>query len=259
MDKKTISADGTSLAYASRGEGPPVILVSGAMSTGDTVAPLAEALADRFTAVVYDRRGRGASGDTRPYAVEREVEDLAALIGAVGGEAALYGVSSGGALALRAAASGLPVRRIAVYEVPFAVYEGGAEERAEYTERLTSALEQDRRGDAVELFLRLTGLGEGLIQGARQSPMWPGMESIAPSLAYDDAVMGDGLVPEARLASITAPVLSLAGGASPEWMREAARTVADTAPRGTYRVLERQSHMVEPEVLAPVLAEFFGQ
>ncbi|MGW5032371.1 alpha/beta fold hydrolase [Streptomyces nigra] len=259
MDKKTISADGTSLAYASRGEGPPVILVSGAMSTGDTVAPLAEALADRFTAVVYDRRGRGASGDTQPYAVEREVEDLAALIGAVGGEAALYGVSSGGALALRAAASGLPVRRIAVYEVPFAVYEGGAEERAEYTERLTSALEQDRRGDAVELFLRLTGLGEGLIQGARQSPMWPGMESIAPSLAYDDAVMGDGLVPEARLASITAPVLSLAGGASPEWMREAARIVADTAPRGTYRVLERQSHMVEPEVLAPVLAEFFGQ
>ncbi|MEV6663437.1 alpha/beta fold hydrolase [Streptomyces nigra] len=259
MDKKTISADGTSLAYASRGEGPPVILVSGAMSTGDTVAPLAEALADRFTAVVYDRRGRGESGDTRPYAVEREVEDLAALIGAVGGEAALYGVSSGGALALRAAASGLPVRRIAVYEVPFAVYEGGAEERAEYTERLTSALEQDRRGDAVELFLRLTGLGEGLIQGARQSPMWPGMESIAPSLAYDDAVMGDGLVPEARLASITAPVLSLAGGASPEWMREAARIVADTAPRGTYRVLERQSHMVEPEVLAPVLTEFFGQ
>ena len=259
MDKKTISADGTSLAYASRGEGPPVILVSGAMSTGDTVAPLAEALADRFTAVVYDRRGRGESGDTRPYAVEREVEDLVALIGAVGGEAALYGVSSGGALALRAAASGLPVRRIAVYEVPFAVYEGGAEERAEYTERLTSALEQDRRGDAVELFLRLTGLGEGLIQGARQSPMWPGMESIAPSLAYDDAVMGDGLVPEARLASITAPVLSLAGGASPEWMREAARIVADTAPRGTYRVLERQSHMVEPEVLAPVLAEFFGQ
>ncbi|MFK4869858.1 alpha/beta fold hydrolase [Streptomyces sp. CSMPJR101] len=259
MDKKTISADGTSLAYASRGEGPPVILVSGAMSTGDTVAPLAEALADRFTAVVYDRRGRGASGDTQPYAVEREVEDLAALIGAVGGEAALYGVSSGGALALRAAASGLPVRRIAVYEVPFAVYEGGAEERAEYTERLTSALEQDRRGDAVELFLRLTGLGEGLIQGARQSPMWPGMESIAPSLAYDDAVMGDGLVPEARLASITAPVLSLAGGASPEWMREAARIVADTAPRGTYRVLERQSHMVEPEVLAPVLAEFFDQ
>ncbi|MGW2333825.1 alpha/beta fold hydrolase [Streptomyces sp. NPDC001685] len=259
MDKKTISADGTSLAYASRGEGPPVILVSGAMSTGDTMAPLAEALADRCTAVVYDRRGRGGSGDTQPYAVEREVEDLAALIDAVGGEAALYGVSSGGALALRAAASGLPVPRIAVYEVPFAVYEGGAGERAEYTERLTSALAEDRRGDAVELFLRLTGLGEGIIQGARQSPMWPGMESIAPSLAHDDAVMGDGLVPEARLASITAPVLSLAGGASPDWMREAARIVADTAPQGTYRVLERQSHMVEPEVLAPVLAEFLGE
>ncbi|MEV6409298.1 alpha/beta fold hydrolase [Streptomyces bobili] len=258
MDKKTLSRDGTSLAYARAGQGPAVILVSGAMSTGGTVAPLAGLLAPHFTAFWYDRRGRGESGDTAPYAVEREVEDLAALIEAAGGEAALYGVSSGGALALEAAAAGLPVSRVAVYETPFADFsEGGAEERAAYTEHLTEALAHDRRGDAVELFLRLTGLAEEMIQGARQSPMWPAMEGIAPTLAYDDAVMGDGLVPRERLASLDAPVLSLAGSASPDWLRRAARAVAEVAAKGTYRFLEDQTHMVDPNVLAPVLTEFF--
>ncbi|MFF8402015.1 alpha/beta fold hydrolase [Streptomyces sp. NPDC015684] len=257
MDKKTTSRDGTRLAYEVTGRGPTVILVSGAMSTGGTVAPLAARLADRCTAVVYDRRGRGASGDTAPYAVAREVEDLAALVEAVGGEAALFGVSSGGALVLEAAASGLPVRQVAVYETPFADFlPGGAEREAVYKERLNEALAAGRRGDAVELFLRLTGLGEEMIRGARQSPMWAGMEAVAPSLAYDDAVMGDGLLPRARLAAITVPVLSVVGGASPEWMREAGRVLADTVPEGMYRVLEGQTHMVEPDVLGPVLAGF---
>ncbi|MFI2427955.1 alpha/beta fold hydrolase [Streptomyces sp. NPDC018955] len=257
MDKNISSRDGTSLAYESAGRGATVVLVSGAMSTGGTVAPLAAPLSERFRVVVYDRRGRGASGDTAPYAVEREVEDLAALIAAVGGEAALYGVSSGGALALRAAASGLPVHHVAVYETPYAMSEEDLGERARYTERLTAALAEGRRGDAVELFLRLTGLGEDVIQGARQSPMWAGMESLAPSLAYDDAVMGDGSVPRELLASVRVPVLSIAGDASPAWMREAARAIAESVPRGTYRTLEGQTHMVEPDVLAPVLAEFF--
>ncbi|KUN81920.1 hydrolase [Streptomyces bungoensis] len=259
MDKKTTSRDGTSLAYEVTGRGPVVILVSGAMSTGGTVRPLAQRISDGSTAVVYDRRGRGESGDTAPYAVDREVEDLAALIDAVGGEAALFGVSSGGALVLRAAASGLPVRRAAVYEVPYADFlEGGAEREAAYKEDLNRALADGRRGDAVELFLRMTGLGEEMIRGARQSPMWAGMESVAPSLAYDDAVMGDGLLPRERLAAIPVPVLSVVGGASPEWMREAARVVAETVPQGSHRVLEGQTHMVEPDVLGPVLAEFLA-
>jgi pimeloyl-ACP methyl ester carboxylesterase len=259
MDKKTLSRDGTALAYARAGQGPAVILVSGAMSTGGTVAPLAGLLAHDFTALWYDRRGRGESDDTAPYAVEREVEDLAALIDAVGGEAALYGVSSGGALALEAAAAGLPVSRVAVYETPFAdVSGGGAEERAAYTARLTEALSQGRRGDAVELFLRLTGLAEEMIRSARQSPMWAAMEAIAPTLAYDDAVMGDGLVPRERLASIGVPVLAVAGAASPAWLRRAVQEVARAAPRGTYLELEDQTHMVDPNVLAPVLAEFLG-
>ena len=258
MDKKTISRDGTELAYSRAGQGPAVILVSGAMSTGGTVAPLAGLLADRFTVLWYDRRGRGGSGDTAPYAVRREVEDLGALVDAAGGEAALYGVSSGGALALEAAAAGLPVSRVAVYETPYAVDEKGARDRAAYTADLTEALAQGRRGDAVELFLRLTGLAEEMIQGARRSPMWAGMEAIAPTLAHDDAVMGGGTAPRERLASVRVPVLAVAGGASPPWMREAVRTVADAVPRGTYRTLEGQSHMVDPNVLAPVLADFFA-
>ncbi|MDH6439852.1 pimeloyl-ACP methyl ester carboxylesterase [Streptomyces sp. SAI-144] len=259
MDKKILSRDGTPIAYERTGHGPAVILVSGAMSTGGTVAPLAVPLSERFDVLVYDRRGRGASGDTAPYAVAREVEDLAALIEAAGGEACLCGISSGGALVLEAAASGLPVRRAAVYETPYADFlDGGAERNAEYTEQLTAALAEGRRGDAVELFLRLTGMGEGMIQGARQSPMWPGMEAVAPTLAYDNSVMAGGLVPRDRLASITVPLLAVAGGASPEWMREGTRAVAEAAPNGSYRVLEGQTHMVDPTALGPVLAEFFA-
>ncbi|MEU1007263.1 alpha/beta hydrolase [Streptomyces sp. NPDC005890] len=257
MDKKTTSRDGTSLAYHVTGQGPTVILVSGAMSTGGTVLPLAQRLAERCTAVVYDRRGRGESGDTPPYAVEREVEDLAALLDAVGGDAALFGVSSGGALVLHAAAGGLPVRRAAVYEVPYADHlAGGATREAVYKEQLNKALAEGRRGDAVELFLRLTGLGEEMIQRARQSPMWAGMEAVAPSLAHDDAVMGDGLLPRARLAEISVPVLAVVGGASPEWMHRASQAVAEAVPQGRYRILPGQTHMVEPDVLGPVLAEY---
>jgi pimeloyl-ACP methyl ester carboxylesterase len=259
MEKTTVSRDGTRIAYERSGRGPAVVLVSGAMSTGATTAPLAAELSDRLDVIVYDRRGRGESGDTAPYAVEREIEDLAALIEAVGGEVSLYGMSSGGALVLRAAASGLPVRRVAVYEVPYAMDDAALGAAARYTERLTEALGQGRRGDAVELFLRHTGLGEEMIRGARQSPLWAGLESVAPSLAYDDAAMGDSRVPESELASVTAPLLALAGGASDAWWHEAARAIAAAAPHGTYGTVAGQTHMVEPGVLAPVLVEFLAQ
>ncbi|MFE9435183.1 alpha/beta fold hydrolase [Streptomyces sp. NPDC006640] len=257
MDKKTISRDGTPIAYQRFGDGPAVVLVGGAMCTGATLAPLAEALSDRFGAVTYDRRGRGGSGDTGPFAVDREVEDIAALIEASGGSAALYGISSGGALALRAVASGLPVSEVAVYETPFALDDRGGKERAEYTERLTELLARDRRGDAVELFLSRVGTPPETIAGIRLSHAWAGMEAIAPTLAYDNAALGDGTVPRERLAAVSVPLLSIAGDASPGWMREAARVVADTAPTGSYRTLEGQTHMVDSVVLAPVLAKFF--
>ncbi|MFF2366049.1 alpha/beta fold hydrolase [Streptomyces sp. NPDC058122] len=257
MDKKTISRDGTPIAYERHGDGPTVVLVGGAMCTGATLAPLAEALSERFGAVTYDRRGRGGSGDTAPFAVAREIEDIAALIGVFGGSAALYGISSGGALALEAAMSGLPVREVAVYETPFAVDDVAGKQRAEYTERLTELLGQDRRGDAVELFLTLVGTPPEMIAGVRMSHAWPGMEAIAPTLAYDDAALGANRVPRERLASLALPLLSVAGDASPAWMREAARSIAEAAPNGSYRTLEGQTHMVDPRALAPVLAEFF--
>ncbi|MEW2167912.1 alpha/beta hydrolase [Streptomyces sp. NPDC007084] len=258
MDKKTISRDGTPIAYERFGDGPAVILVGGAMCTGATLVPLAEALSGRFRAVTYDRRGRGGSGDTAPFAVAREVEDIAALIEACGGDALLYGVSSGGALALEAAASGLPVRAVAVYETPFAVDAEAGEERAAYTARLTELLSQDRRGEAVELFLSRVGAPPELIAGIRMSHAWAGMEAIAPTLAYDNAALGEGPVPRGRLAGVPVPLLSVAGDASPGWMREASRVVAEAAPKGSYRTLEGQTHMVDASVLAPVLAEFFG-
>ncbi|MFC8201981.1 alpha/beta fold hydrolase [Streptomyces sp. NPDC057298] len=260
MEKKTISRDGMPIAYEVSGEGPAVIFVIGAMATGASDAPLASLLSDRFSAVVYDRRGRGDSGDTQPFAVAREVSRTSRPSSRPRATAArpLHGMSSGAALVLEAAASGLPVGRVAVYEPPFAVYEGGEKQRAEYTERLTQLLAQGRRGDAVELCIALTGAPSEVIRGMRHSAAWPALEAVAPTLAYDNAVMGDGLIPRKRLTSVPVPVLALAGGASPGWMRESARATAEAAPDGTYRVLEGQTHVVDPGVLAPALAEFFA-
>jgi pimeloyl-ACP methyl ester carboxylesterase len=250
------SRDGTSIAYERQGDGPAVILVTGGLDDGAENAPLASELAGRFTAYNYNRRGRGASGDTQPYAVEREIEDIEALIAEAGGSAHLYGVSSGGALALEAAAAGLAVDRIAVYEVPYSVGEHGAEHWREYVEQLTALLAEERRGDAVELFMRLAGASEESIAGARSSPLWPGLEDLAHTLAYDAACLGDGL-PTDRLAKVTQPVLVATGGAD-EFFERAADALAASLPRAERRTLEGQGHVVDPQVLGPVLARFFA-
>ncbi|MEU3393889.1 alpha/beta fold hydrolase [Streptomyces albidoflavus] len=250
-----VSRDGTPIVHETRGSGPALVLVGGAMTTREHAARLAGLLADSFTVVTYDRRGRGRSGDTRPYAVRREVEDLAEVIRAVGGPAALYGVSSGAALALHAAV-GPAVSRVALYEPPFTV--GGADpsRREAYRSRLVALLAADDRGGAVELFMTHIGLPPELIAGARQSPAWPGLEAVAPTLAYDDALLGDGAPPLDRLALVSVPALVMAGSASPPAMTEAARAVAEALPDGTYRELDRQSHDVAPEAVAAALREF---
>ncbi|MEU2755065.1 MULTISPECIES: alpha/beta fold hydrolase [Streptomyces] len=250
-----VSRDGTPIVHETRGSGPALVLVGGAMTTREHAARLAGLLADSFTVVTYDRRGRGRSGDTRPYAVRREVEDLAEVIRAVGGPAALYGVSSGAALALHAAA-GPAVSRVALYEPPFTV--GGADpsRREAYRSRLVALLAADDRGGAVELFMTHIGLPPELIAGARQSPAWPGLEAVAPTLAYDDALLGDGAPPLDRLALVSVPALVMAGSASPPAMTEAARAVAEALPDGTYKELDGQSHDVAPEAVAAALREF---
>jgi pimeloyl-ACP methyl ester carboxylesterase len=248
-----MSRDGTSIAYDRQGAGPPVILVGGGLDDGSESAPLAAELADRFTVYNYARRGRGESGDTKPYAVERELEDLAALIGQAGGSAHVYGVSSGGMFALEAAAAGLAIQRLAVYEVPYDTTPEAVQRNQAYRDQLRAALDQGRRGDAVELFMRLAGSSDEDIAGARSSPYWPGLEALAHTLAYDAACYGPP--PVDRLATVTQPTLVLTGGGA-EFFELAADAVAAAMPSAERVVLEGQGHVADPTAVATALGRF---
>jgi pimeloyl-ACP methyl ester carboxylesterase len=256
------SADGTTIGYDSRGEGPAVILVDGAMSTHSTggKAALAQALSAHFTVYGYDRRGRGNSGDTAPYAVEREIEDLAALIATAGGAACLYGHSSGASLAMEAAvALGGQVRKLAMYEAPYNDDPAARQAWAQYLSQLTEALAAGRRADAIALFMAYTGVPAEQIDEMRKAPYWPGIEAIAPTLRYDHAfIIGkDGSVPRARAARVAVPTLVMYGDASFPFMGLTAQALATAIPQAQLRTLAGQAHNVSPEVLAPVLVQFF--
>jgi pimeloyl-ACP methyl ester carboxylesterase len=261
--EKVISSDGTTIAFDRLGDGQPVIVVGGQLCDRALTRPTAEELAKHFTVFNYDRRGRGDSGDTKPYAVEREIEDLGVLIAEAGGRASVYAHSSGAGLALHAAARGLPITKLVLHEPPFAP--DVEEERRvarEYAERLGALLAEDRRGDAVELFMTTVGMPPEMVEGMRPSPRWEELEAMAPALAYDSEVMGDastgGTVPTDLVGRVTTESLVLVGGASPAWMIDVGRRIADALPNGRYRVLEGQEHVVAPELLVPVLAEFFA-
>ncbi|MEE1808665.1 alpha/beta fold hydrolase [Streptomyces sp. BE133] len=258
MDK-TLSRDGTSIAYRRRGEGPPVILVGGALSTAATEAPLASLLAPHFEVVTYDRRGRGSSGDSGPYAVEREIGDLAALVAVMGGRASVFGVGAGGALALEARAAGLPVDLLAVYQPPYTPGASGAQFKACCTARLHRLLSAGDRAGAVELLLSVTGAPADMIARMRRAPLWPGLMSLAHTLAYDDALLGDGSIPAERFTSVTARTLVVCGGSSPTRALLATRALADALPRARHRTLTGQTRELSPQAVAPVLAEFFGR
>jgi pimeloyl-ACP methyl ester carboxylesterase len=263
MDMVT-SRDGTQIAFDRLGEGPPVILVCGAMCGRALMCPTAEELARHFTVFNYDRRGRGDSGDTAPYAVEREIEDIGALIAEAGGTASVYGHSSGAGLVLHAAARGLPIAKIVLHDPPYAP-DGDEDARRisrEYGENLKAVLSDERRGDAVELFMTMVGMPQEMVEGMRHSPRWAGLEAIAPTLAYDSEVMGDigrdGTIPVDQASRVTVPALVLTGGADYPWMTEVGRRLANAMSNGRHRVLEGQEHAVPPEVLVPVLAEFLA-
>jgi pimeloyl-ACP methyl ester carboxylesterase len=261
---RVTSKDGTSIGYERMGSGPSVILVGGGLDDGSENAPLAPELAERFTVYNYARRGRSDSGDTHPYAVEREIEDLEALIAEAGGSAHLYGVSSGGALALEAAAAGSAVDKLAVYEVPYRTADDWPQRWREYVEHLGALLAEGRRGDALELFMRLAGSSEEMIVSARNSPMWPDLEAIAHTLAYDAACLGNGHPPTARLATITRPTLVATGrspdphmGGSPIDFDQAADAIAASIPQAERQSIEGQSHVADPKAVAAVLERFF--
>jgi len=259
--EKVLSRDGTPIAFERSGTGPAVILVDGALCSRafGPMPKLAPLLARRFTVLTYDRRGRGDSGDTAPYAVEREVEDLAALIQAAGGSARLLGLSSGGALALEAAASGLNVAKLVVYEPPYVAEPGGqpADHQAELKRRIAAG----RRGDAVKYFMRtMVGVPAPfvvLMQAMRW--VWRKLEAVAHKLPYDAAVMGDFTVPVARLRSIRTPTLAMDGGKTDPRLRRAAHAVAEAVPGAQHRTLPGQTHNVKPEVLAAAVTEFLSE
>src|SRR5918999_1178296 len=248
------SKDGTSIAYDRDGKGPALILVGGALDDGSENAPLAQTLAANFTVYNYARRGRGASGDTPPYDVQREVEDIAALIDLAGGSAHVFGVSSGGMFAFEAAAAGVDIDRLAVYEVPYDPSGDAPERFRRYRDQLDAALRDDRRGDAVALFMRLAGASEENIETAKKSPYWPGLEALAPTLAYDAACYGQP--PAARLATIRQPTLVVTGGGV-EFFELAANAVATIIPNARRLILEGQGHVADPRIVASTLEQFF--
>ncbi|GAA1507444.1 alpha/beta hydrolase [Sphaerisporangium rubeum] len=259
---KVISADGTVIAFERLGDGPPVIVVGGALCDQMSTRPTAEALAWHFTVLNYDRRGRGASGDTEPYAVEREIDDLAALIDEAGGRAAVYGHSSGAALALRAAAHGLPVTRLVLHEPPYNPDDDALRREARrWAATVTALLSAGRRADAVESFMRLTGVSGDEVRQMRHEPWWPAMESRAHTLRYDSEVMADatgGTLPPDLPGTVPAPTLVLTGGESPSWMLTTNQRLAEALPHGRLHVLPGEEHVVPPEILTPVLVEFLG-
>ena len=253
------STDGTVIVFDRHGDGPPVIMTVGVFNTRSATEPLARALAPRFTALNYDRRGRGDSGDTVPYAAEREIDDIAALIQQAGGPAALFGHSSGATLALKAAASGLPITHLVLYEPPFNTDDTDPALPAGFAGELAGLVAAGRRGDAVELYqAKAVGIPQEVVAQMRHAPFRPGLESIAHTLAYDAAIIGDRSLPAGLLAAVTVPALVISGENSPPFLRNAAQAAAKTLPGGRLAVLPGQGHDIDPGATAPVMAEFLA-
>jgi pimeloyl-ACP methyl ester carboxylesterase len=261
--KTVISKDGTPIAFDQFGQGPALILVQGALCARLSWSgpELAKLLAPYFTVYNYDRRGRGDSGDARTYAVEREIEDIDALIAKAGGSAFLFGHSSGGALALDATLQlgSDKVKKLAIYEVPYNDDPEAQQAWRAYIQQLTELLAANRGGDAVVLFMKYVGTPDDQIEAMRHSPAWSMLESIGPTLAYDHtAILGqDNTVPVERAAYVLVPALLMNGSASFPFMYGTVRTLSEVMPHAQLRTLEGQSHSPASDVLAPVLIEFF--
>ncbi len=245
------------------GQGPALILTTGAFQDRSGLAAHAALLSTNFTVYNYDRRGRGDSGDHLPYAVEREIEDIDALIQAAGGSALLFGGSSGAVLALEAAAHRLAITKVALYEPPFVVDDSRQPLPENFVEQLKEMIASGRRGDAAEAYMT-TGaqVPVEVVADMRRAPFWPGVEAVAHTLVYDATIMGDLMsgkpLPAARWASVNTPTLVMDGGNSPAWARHAVQALVSLLPNAQRRTLPGQVHSVAPEALAPVLTEFFA-
>lgn len=246
------SADGTAIAVDRSGDGPPLVLVGGAFQDRSSFRTVASALRDSFTVCEYDRRGRGDSGNSIPYAVEREVEDLAGVIAAAGEPAFVFGQSSGGALALESAARLVPMRALVVNEPP---YTNGPND--DFADHLDALVEEGRPAEATAAFLELIGTPPTVVAQMKAGPRWPQMLAFAPSLSHEVRLCNNGELPTNRLAQVSTPTLALAGGTSSEWAHQGARAIADQVPAGQAKVLAGQGHLIADDVLIAVLREFF--
>lgn len=267
---KVRSKDGTGIVYDRTGEGPAVIMVTGALANRAAVARSNQAAGDYdlsryFTVFAYDRRGRGESGDTAPYAVEREVEDIDALITEAGGSAFVFGHSSGAVLALEAARL-LPTRitKLAVYEPPFIIDNSRPPVPEDYTTRIKELVSAGRRGEAVEYFMtKAVGVPSEGVAKMQNGPMWPGLEAMAHTLVYDGLILGDTMQGNPaslqRWASVSVPTLVMDGGNSPAYMHNSAERLTAILPQAQHRRFAGQDHGVSNEVLVPALVEFFTQ
>jgi pimeloyl-ACP methyl ester carboxylesterase len=257
-----VSKDGTTIAFDRVGQGSPVILVDGALCarTMGPSGPLAKLLAPHFTVFSYDRRGRGASGDTPPYAVEREIEDIEALVGEAGGAAFLWGCSSGAVLALDAADRLEGIKKLAVFEAPLVVDDSRPSMHEDWV-RIREAVAAGRPGDALKRFLVCVGMPAFLVTLMRLTPVWSKLKAVAHTLPHDGDIVEHyqrGMpLPAGIWASVTMPTLVMDGGKSPAWMRHANRSLASVLPNAEYRTLEGQTHMVKADAHAPTLVEFF--
>jgi pimeloyl-ACP methyl ester carboxylesterase len=251
------SRDGTKIAFEKVGSGPALVIVSGALADRNGGKPLAGKLMHRFTVYTYDRRGRGESSDTKPYAVEREIEDLGALIELAGGKAYLYGVSSGAALTLQAAAKlgPLQVPKLAVYDTPYGQAERDFNEQKA---RINQLVQTGKPGDAAAFFFSAIGTPPQVLEDMKQSPDWANMSRMDFTLAYDYAVLGNGEVPE-TVKRIAAPTLVMEGEKSLPFMHATADRIAELVPNAQRKTLKGQAHQAAPDVVAPLLTEFFGE
>ncbi len=254
------SKDGTSITYDLLGSGQPVVLVSGGSVDKSSNAGLAEKLAPHFSVYNYDRRGRGKSGYTQPYAVEREVEDIEAVIDAAGGTAYLYGSSSGAALALEAARQlKSKIKKLALWEPPYIQDPESRRPPTDTAQTFHKLVAAGRRGDAAEFFMaQVVGLPPDFVASARSQPWWAAQEALAHTLEYDAIIMGDYSIPQARVAEVQTPTLIVAGGADFSFMLKVATELERIMPHARAHILEGQGHNVDASVLAPVLIKFFA-
>jgi pimeloyl-ACP methyl ester carboxylesterase len=249
------SRDGTRIAYDKVGNGPTLLIVNGALGfRGMSFAKqLVTAFAKHFTVIDYDRRGRGESGDMAPYSVTREIEDIDAVIRAVGGPCYVFAQSSGAALALQAAAAGVPMKALVAYEPPYMVGNPADRPAADFREKLTALIADGRRDDAVKYFMLTVGVPRFFVALMRLFPFWKDMRAVAHTLPYDAAVMNGFDFPAASLASIEIPVVAAAGEKTTATLKRAAQAVAETVPGARQRVAPKMSHAIKPAAMAPLL------